>query len=148
MFKSILVPTDGSEVSTKATKQAVSIAQAMKAKIVGLHVYPEFHTVVLYEYMGPVPMMNRKEYVASAKATAENYLSAVENAAKAAGVGYEGVIVAADRIHEAIIKAAKRKKCDLIIMASHGRTGVSGLLLGSVTQKVINQCGLPVLVLR
>jgi nucleotide-binding universal stress UspA family protein len=148
MFKSILVPTDGSEVSTKATQQAVSIAQAMKAKIVGLHVYPEFHTVVLYEYMGPVPMMNRKEYVASAKATAESYLSAVANAAKTAGVGYEGVIVAADRIHEAVIKAAKRKKCDLIIMASHGKKGITGELVGSETARVITNCKIPVLVYR
>lgn len=146
MFKNILVPTDGSEVSAKATKQAVAIAKAMNAKIVGLHVYPEFHTVILYEYMGPVPMMNKKEYTASAKATAENYFSAVENAAKAAGVGYEGVIVAGDHPHEAIIKSAKRKKCDLIIMASHGRTGVSRLLLGSVTQRVLNHSSIPVLV--
>jgi nucleotide-binding universal stress UspA family protein len=148
MFKSILVPTDGSDVSTKATKQAIAIAKTMKAKVVALHVCPEFHSVLEYEYMGPVPMLSRKDYNASAKATAEGYLSAVERAAKTAGVPYDHAIVAADRVHEAIVKTAKKKKCDLIIMASHGRTGLSSLILGSVTQRVLSHSSIPVLVLR
>jgi nucleotide-binding universal stress UspA family protein len=72
----------------------------------------------------------------------------VTKAAKAAGIKAEVVAIAGDRPHEAIIKIAKRKKCDLIIMGSHGRSGVTGILLGSVTQKVLSHSTLPVLVLR
>ena len=148
MFKSILVPTDGSDVSAKATKQAIAIAKGMKAKVVGVHVSPEFHTILENEYMGPVPMMSRREFNASAKAAGEKYLESVARAAKSAGVPFESVVVAADRVHEALIKTAKKKKCDLIIIASHGRTGLSSLILGSVTQRVLSHSNIPVLVLR
>lgn len=148
MFKNVLVPTDGSEISTKAVRQAVEIARAMGAKLVALHAYPEYHAVVLYEYVGPLDVMNKKEYTTNAKAVAESYLATITEAAKAVGVAAESVIVASDVPHEAIIKTAKRKKCDLIIMASHGRRGVAGILLGSVTQKVLTHSDIPVLVLR
>jgi len=148
MFKNVLVPTDGSEVSTKAVKQAVEIAKAMNAKLVAVHAYPAYHAVVLYEYIGPLDVMNKKEYTANAKAAAENFLATVTDAARAAGVEAESVIVESDVPHEAIIKTAKRRKCDLIIMASHGRRGMAGILLGSVTQKVLTHSDIPVLVLR
>jgi nucleotide-binding universal stress UspA family protein len=148
VFRNVLVPTDGSEISGKAVKQAVEVAKAMNAKLIALHAYPEYHAVVLYEYVGSLDVMNKKEYTANARAAAEKFLSAVSEAAKAAGVAAETVIVASDVPHEAIIKTAKRKKCDLIIMASHGRRGVASILLGSVTQKVLTHSDIPVLVLR
>jgi nucleotide-binding universal stress UspA family protein len=148
MFKNLLVPTDGSEISAKAVGQAVEIAKAMNAKLVAFHAYPEYHAVVLYEYVGPLDVMNKHDYTKHARAVAESYLAGAIEAAKAAGVAVEGVIVASDAPHEAIIKTAKRKKCDLVIMASHGRRGVAGILLGSVTQKVLTHSDIPVLVLR
>jgi nucleotide-binding universal stress UspA family protein len=148
MIKHVLVPTDGSELGGKAASQAVDIAKALKAKLTAFHAYPEYRAVLLYEYVGPISAMSRREYVAAAKATAEGYLSKVIDAARAAGLEADGVAVASDYPHEAIIRAAKKNKCDLIIMASHGRRGVSGLLLGSVTQKVLTHSKVPVLVVR
>lgn len=148
MIKHVLVPVDGSELSGKAVAQAVELARALKAKVTGFHAYPEYHAVLLYEYVGPIDAISRKDYIASAKATAENYLATVTKAATAAGLEVDSVVVASDYPHEAIIQTAKKKKCDLIIMASHGRSGVSGLLLGSVTHKVLTHSKIPVLVVR
>jgi len=148
MIKQVLVPTDGSELADKAAAQAIEIARVLKAKVTAFHAYPEYHAVLLYEYVGPVNAMSRRDYVAAAKATAEGYLAKVVKAARAAGLEADGAAVASDYPHEAIIRTAKKKKCDLIIMASHGRRGVSGLLLGSVTQKVLTHSKIPVLVVR
>jgi nucleotide-binding universal stress UspA family protein len=148
MIKQVLVPTDGSDLADKAAAQAVEIARALKARLTAFHAYPEYHAVLLYEYVGPLNALSRKDYVAAAKATAEGYLAKVVRAARAAGVEADSEAVASDYPHEAIIRAAKKKKCDLIIMASHGRSGVAGLLLGSVTQKVLTHSKLPVLVVR
>ncbi len=148
MIKHVLVPVDGSELSGKAAAQAVELAQALKAKLTTLHAYPEYRAVLLYEYVGPIDAISRKDYVAAAKATAEGYLAPVTKAASAAGLEADSVVVASDYPHEAIIRTAKKKKCDLIIMASHGRRGVSGLLLGSVAQKVLTHSKIPVLVVR
>lgn len=98
--------------------------------------------------MAPGGGISRKDYLAIAKPTAERYMEKVTKAARAAGLETDSVPVASDYPHEAVIRAAKRQKCDLIIMASHGRRGVSGLLLGSVTQKVLTHSKIPVLVVR
>ena len=90
------------------------------------------------EYVGPFNLLTRSDYAAKAKATANSYLTTITKAAKTAGIEADIVAIASDRPHEAIIKTAKRKKCDLIIMGSHGRSGVAGILLGSVTQKVLS----------
>ena len=148
MFKNVLVPTDGSELSAKTVKRAVQIAKAMKAKVTALHAYPEPHTSVRYEYVGPFNLKNRRDYASKYNATANSYLTTITKAANTAGVEADSVAMASDRPYEAIIKTAKRKKCDLIIMGSHGRSGVAGILLGSVTQKVLSHSTLPVLVLR
>lgn len=148
MIKHVLVPIDGSELAGKSAAHAVALAKALKAKVTAFHAYPEYRAVLLYEYVGPVNAMSRRDYVAAAKETAEGYLAKVTKAARAAGRETDSVTVASDYPHEAIIRAAKRKGCDLIIMASHGRRGVSGLLLGSVTQKVLTHSKIPVLVVR
>ena len=148
MIKHVLVPTDGSELAAKAATQAIEIARALKAAVTAFHAYPEYHAVVLYEYVGPIEAINRKDYLAAAKSTAEGYVAAVTNAARAAGLEAQSVVAASDYPHEAIIRTARKRKCDLIIMASHGRRGVSGLLLGSVTQKVLTHSRIPVLVVR
>lgn len=148
MVAHVLVPTDGSDIAGKAVAQAVAIAKALKAKVTAFHAYPEYRAVSLYEYMGPIGEISRREYLAAAKATASGYVESVTKAARAAGLEADSVAVASDHPHEAIIRAAKRRKCDLIIMASHGRRGISGLLLGSVTQKVLLHSRIPVLVVR
>jgi nucleotide-binding universal stress UspA family protein len=148
MFKNVLVPTDGSELSARAVKRAVQIAKAMKAKVTALYAYPEIESIGRDGYIGPFNLLTTQRYNAKAQETANNYLAYVTKAAKAAGIEAEVVAIASDRPHEAIIKIAKRKKCDLIIMGSHGRGGVGSVLLGSVTQKVLSHSTLPVLVLR
>jgi nucleotide-binding universal stress UspA family protein len=148
MFKHVLVPTDGSDISAKAVAQAIEIAKSMRARVTAFHAYPEYHAVVLFEYVGPIDVMSRRDYLAAAKSTADRYLAKVINAAIAAGLEADGVATASDYPHEAIIKTARKKKCDLIVMASHGRKGVSGMLLGSVTHKVLTHSAIPVLVVR
>ena len=148
MFKHVLVPTDGSEVSAKTVKRAVQIAKAMKARVTALHAYPELHSVERFDYIGPFNLMNKRDYDARAQEAANSCLAAVTKAAKAAGIKADLVAMASDRPYEAIIRTAKKRKCDLIIMGSHGRSGVAGILLGSVTQKVLSHSTLPVLVLR
>jgi nucleotide-binding universal stress UspA family protein len=148
MFKNVLVPTDGSELSARTGRRAVQIAKALNAKVTAIHAYPQLESIARDEFIGPFNLLNKRRYNAKAQETANRYLATVRKAAKAAGIEAEVVAIASDRPHEAIIKTAKRKKCDLIIMGSHGRSGVASVLLGSVTQKVLSHSTLPVLVLR
>lgn len=145
MYKCILVPTDGSEFCQRAIEQAVNLAKLTQAKIVGVTVTFPLHT-------GTPHMMFPSELRAvlheqTVKEAAEK-LAAVEAAAKAAGVPCETVRKAHDHPWEAIIETAEEKGCDLIVMASHGRRGVSAVVLGSETQKVLTHSKIPVLVVR
>ena len=145
MFKNILVPTDGSKLSEKAVKRAVQLAAQCGAQVHALHVVPKFHT---FTYQSEMLELTAKEFEVSAGARAKEYLSFVERVAKAAGVGSDGAFVFSDQPFQEIIKAAQRRKCDLIVMASHGRRGIEGFLLGSETQKVLTHSRIPVLVYR
>jgi nucleotide-binding universal stress UspA family protein len=145
MFKKILVPTDGSKLSEKAVKKAVQLASETGARIHALHVVPKFHT---FTYQSEMLELTAKEFEASASERAKEYLRYVERVAKAAEVACDGSFSFSDQPYKEIIKAAQRKKCDLIVMASHGRRGIEGLLLGSETQKVLTHSRVPVLVLR
>jgi len=145
MFKNILVPTDGSKLSEKAVRRAVRLAQQTSARINALHVIPRFHT---FTYQSEMLELTAKEYEATASANAKDYLGFVERLAKTANIRCHSEFVFSDQPYQEIIKAAQRKKCDLIVMASHGRRGIEGLLLGSETQKVLTHSRIPVLVLR
>jgi nucleotide-binding universal stress UspA family protein len=90
----------------------------------------------------------REQFAQDAKAQARRLLAVIENAAKEAGVSCDTACTTSDQPYEAIIEIAKEKGCDLIAMASHGRKGVRGLLLGSETQKVLTHSLIPVLVFR
>lgn len=145
MFKQILLPTDGSPLSEAAIRKGVDFARLNNAKVTGLYVAPEFHTVTAdAEMLEATP----SQYEQSRKARADKYLAQITQAAAEAGVECEATFVTSDQPFEAIIATAKEKGCDLIVMASHGRSGLKGLLLGSVTQKVLTHTTLPVLVLR
>lgn len=145
MFKNILVPTDGSKLSDKAVKQAVAIAKQLKAKVTAIHVTPKFHT---FTYQMEMLEATRKEYAEASAQRAEQILQHVERVAGAAGVDCEKVRSSGDQPFEEIIKTATKKGCDLILMASHGRRGIEGFLLGSETQKVLTHSSIPVLVYR
>jgi nucleotide-binding universal stress UspA family protein len=144
MYKRILFPTDGSEITVKALQTALGMARVCGAEISTLAVKEPFPYSAVSE-MQPVPpqeFFDAQERVASAR------VKAVRDAASAAGVVCEAFTVEAEHAWEAILDQAKAQGCDLIVMASHGRRGVSALLLGSETQKVLTHSTLPVLVVR
>jgi nucleotide-binding universal stress UspA family protein len=147
MFKHILVPTDGSKLSAKAAKQAVKLAKALGARITGFYAAPDYTSTYYGDgYILRAPSAEAQAEVAQKQA--RKCLSAIEVEAEVEKVPCEVFHVVSDSPYEAIIDAAKKKKCDLIFMASHGRRGLSGLVLGSETQKVLIHSKIPVLVCR
>ena len=147
MYK-ILLPTDGSDLSQKAVKQCMPFAKALSAKIIGLHVIPEFHMSMDEGFVVPTSPAIKKRVEEESKARAQQIMASVEQEAKGAGLEYECIVGINDTIYEEIIKTAEKQNCDLIMMASHGHAGVASLLLGSETAKVLTHTKLPVLVLR
>jgi len=145
MFKHLLVPTDGSAMSMGAVRMAVGLAKEFDAKITGIHVIPEFH---LLTYDTELLADTRTEHARHARNHAERYLAFIEQAATDAAVLCETTWLVNDHPYEAIVNAAQERHCDLIVMASHGRRGMEGLLIGSETQKVLIHSRIPVLVYR
>ena len=145
MFKHILVPTDGSRLSEKAVRQAIQLARQLKARVTALHVIPKYHT---FTYQPEMLEMTPGEYEKSGVEHANRYLRFAQRIAASAGVDCDVAHVSSDQPYKEIIKVAQRKGCDLILMASHGRRGIEGFLLGSETQKVLTHGHTPVLVYR
>ena len=144
MFKRVLVPTDGSEITTKAVNTAVSLAKSMGSTVYAICVKEPFPYSAISE-MQPTPP---QEFFDAQERIAAKRVQAVAEACKAAGVACQTHTVEALHPWEAIIDHARRMECDLMVMASHGRRGVSALLLGSETQKVLTHSSVPVLVVR
>ena len=144
MYKRILVPTDGSDISAKAVGVAAQLAKLHGAELNTLSVKEPFPYSMVTE-MQPVPpqeFYDAQERIAAAR------VKAVVEAATAAGLDCAGHTIEALHPWEAITDHAKNQGCDLIVMATHGRRGVSALLLGSETQKVLTHCAVPVLVVK
>ena len=147
MFKHILVPTDGSELSINAITHAVSFAREAGARITFFCAIQP--TPKMYYGMGSIfdahmPVTFRE----TMQNTTQDILDAAEKLALEAGVECSKAMLVSEEPYEAIIEAAKQHGCDLIFMASHGRRGITGLLLGSETQKVLTHSTIPVLVHR
>ena len=145
MFTNILLPTDGSELSNAAILQGIQFAKSLNAKITGLHVIMPYASLFIGARIFDV---SETQYLTEARLQAEDYLAVIERAAHEAGVTCDTVYVNANHAYEAIIQTAQAKECDCIVMASHGRKGVQGLLIGSETTKVLTHTKLPVLVLH
>ncbi len=145
MFKHILLPTDGSPSSEAAIRDGIRFAKSIGARVTGLHVtplnHPSFHDM-------QVPAEVLEQIALRLKALSGTCLSAIQAAAEKVGVACELVQKSNDAPHDAIVRVAEEKGCDLILMASHGRKGVSALLIGSETQKVLTHSKIPVLVYR
>ncbi len=148
MYKHILVPTDGSTLSLKAAKAAAQLGRAVKARITAIYVIEPYLPPMGAEGMAFYSAYSPEEYELGMRKAAAKALAKVEAVARAARVKYDAVTVIQDNPWKAIIKTASAKKCDLIVMASHGRRGLAGLLLGSETQKVLTHSKTPVLVCR
>jgi len=145
MIKRILIPTDGSKLSEESAKYGVLLAKATKADITALHVSSKFHTSS--DVMDLVSATSDQYSIESNK-EATKYLARVKKIADDAGVTCDVVHVGSDYPFKEIISAAEMRTCDLIVMASHGRLGAVGMLLGSQTQKVLTHSKIPVLVYR
>jgi nucleotide-binding universal stress UspA family protein len=150
MFKNILVPTDGTKLSAKAVKVAINIAKAFDAKITMLHVMPGNQMFLDDGFVVPRSASRSlsTQFKKQAGALSKELIEKVRAEVAAAGVDCEAVSVVSGSPYEAIVKRATKSKCDLIVMASHGRKGLAGLLLGSETNKVLVHSKFPVLVVR
>lgn len=145
MYKRILLPTDGSEASERAVLAGIDFARDAGAEVVAMTATPAFHAITADTEMLE---QTRQQYEDSAGRAAQRRLDEIVALARDAGVPCSSVQVVSDNPHEAIIATARDRLCDLIIMASHGRRGLKGLLLGSETQKVLVHSAIPVLVHR
>jgi nucleotide-binding universal stress UspA family protein len=145
MYKNILLPTDGSELADKAVKSGIAFAKETNAKITVLTVSAPFH---VFTFNTQAVEDTQEEYRKRMQEHITKTLQVVAGAAKAAGVACEAVHLEHEHPYQAIIDTAKAKDCDLIIMASHGRRGISAIVLGSETLKVLTHSKIPVLVHR
>lgn len=147
MFKHILLPTDGSPVANKAVKAGIALARQLGARVTGYYAMERVPPPVYAEGYIPDPQTlalwdkRTREY-------AEKQIAAMAKLAKAARVRFQGVCAKADSPAEGIVRTARRKGCDSIFMASHGRSGIAKLVMGSVTDRVIRTSGVPVIVYR
>lgn len=143
MFKHILLPVDGSALSLRAADMGIALAARVGARVHGLHVLDPFPAI---GYFAQVIQASRSDYDQAAVGRAEQYLAEVSKRARAAAVPCDSSHEFDHRPYCAIIDAARKHHCDLIVMASHGWRGLDRLLLGSETQKVLLHGNLPVLV--
>jgi len=149
MYTHILLPVDGSPQSHKAEKECIAFAKAVGARITVLHVVSHFQLgVQRWGAYKSIYQKIEKEHEDESKERARTMISDLETRARAAGVKCDSLIVVGGHPYEEIIDKAQAKKCDLIMMASHGHTGISAMLLGSETVKVLTHAKVPVLVVR
>ena len=146
MYKHILVPTDGSELSQGAIGQAVQLARLLDARMTVLYVQPECPRPMGGEAftMGPF----KEEFLRNTAAATNEVFEQAKSLIATSGVNCKYATATSDAPWEVIISSARSEACDLIFMASHGRSGLAGLLIGSQTQKVLTHCKVPVLVCR
>jgi nucleotide-binding universal stress UspA family protein len=147
MYKRILVATDGSTLSKKAVRSAIDLAGFVGAELVALYVVPRYPV----SYFEGGITISTQDVARTEKQWADKgqaVVDAVQLQAQGAGLKAKAVIARSDLVAESIISAAKKHKCDLIVMASHGRKGIKRILLGSETQHVLTHSSVPVLVLR
>jgi nucleotide-binding universal stress UspA family protein len=146
MYKHILLPTDGSALSQVAIDRGLQFAKAIRAKVTGFYVMVE-RQPDSFEEFAPVEV-KAPELDEVAREEADKYLKAIVDKARALGVVCETYSMRHASPHQAIITFATQTGCDLIVMASHGRKGITGELVGSETARVITGCKIPVLVYR
>jgi nucleotide-binding universal stress UspA family protein len=146
MFKHLLIPTDGSELSKEAVRSGIRLAHELGAKVTALYVMPDYNALIY----GAEALLtiNAAEFDAHVQKYADKALHLAEHLAREQNVPCATVRTASASIYRAIVKQAQDLDCDLICMASHGRKGISELLLGSETQKVLTHSSIPVLVHR
>jgi nucleotide-binding universal stress UspA family protein len=144
MYSHILISIDGSEHASRAAEHALCLARSLDAQVTAVSVIPPWAKVAGYDAVWYSDTLYRER----AQATAEHHLAEIRQAAKEHAVPLEATVVEADQPYLGILDTAQKRGCDLVVMGSHGRSGLSALLLGSVTSKVLMHGTLPVLVCR
>ena len=145
MFKSILVPTDGSKLSDQAVRQALQLAKSLGASVVALHVTAPFHVLAV---SASALNATREQCEKNDAAFAQQIFDRITGMARELGVALTCVSRTGEHIWQEIIMAAEKYRCDAICMASHGRSGLTGMLIGGETSKVLTHSKIPVLVCR
>lgn len=148
MFKKILIPTDGSPLSAQAANKGVCLARQIGAEVVAVYVTQPFAATVGFDGMAAAYAITDEDYEKTAAEQAQKYLQAVLDRAATAGVTATSRTVSSFNVADGIVQASNDNGCDLIFIGSHGRTGLSRLLLGSVTVKVLGLARMAVLVYR
>ena len=149
MYKHILVPTDGSKLAARGIREAVRLAKSLKARITGVHVglpfEPPIYSEAVMFYSGP---FSRAQYEKIVKKMADKHLAKIKRQAQAAGVRCQTVMVTDYAPWRGLLRTARARKCDVVVMATHGRGAVGGALLGSETTRLLAHSRIPVLVVR
>jgi nucleotide-binding universal stress UspA family protein len=146
MFKHILIPTDGSPLSARAIRTGLRLARQTGARVTGYHAADPVRAQYGEGFAASTEML--RELRQRQREAARKHLAPLERAARAAGVPFSVLTDTPDTAYEGIVRAAKKAKCDAIVMASHGRGGLASALLGSVTQEVLARSKIPVMVTR
>jgi len=144
MFKKILVPSDGSKLAHGAAEFAADLAKVHGASVVGLYVIDPFP----YIGIGDASAAGLQAYMGEAQAAADRSLGDIQACCEARGVAFAADTIERNSTYEGILETAQDEGCDLIVMGSHGRTGVKALILGSVAQKVLTYAKVPVLIIK
>lgn len=148
MFKKILIPTDGSPLSVQSANAGITFAKSVGAEVVGLYVTQPFAATIGFDGMAAAYAITDESYEKAAAEQASQYLKAIADRAETAGVKVQTCSVSNFNVADGIVQAAQEQHCDLIFIGSHGRSGLSRLLLGSVTAKVLSLSHTAVLVYR
>ena len=147
MFRHILVPTDGSAVSTRAEKTAIDLAKKFRARVTIVHVMPPYSPQRLGEIRGlGTEPLSKQEYEKVTEKRGKAAVRRVSTRAKRAGVRHDVVLAMDDTPGDALVRTAAESGCDLIVMASHSRVGIERIFLGSVASDVLSGTRIPVLV--
>jgi nucleotide-binding universal stress UspA family protein len=148
MFKKILIPTDGSPLSIQAANAGITFARSVGAEVVALYVTQPFAATIGFDGMAAAYAITDEEYEKAMAEQAEKYLKHISDRADTAGVKVTTRSVSNFNVADGIVQAAADEHCDLIFIGSHGRSGLSRLLLGSVTAKVLTLSTIATLVFR
>jgi nucleotide-binding universal stress UspA family protein len=148
MFKKVLIPTDGSALAAQSANAGISFARSVGAEVVALYVGQPFAATIGFDGMAAAYAITDEDYEKASAEQAKKYLKAVVDRAETAGVKVSAESVTNFNVADGIVDAATKHNCDLIFMGSHGRSGLSRLLLGSVTAKVLSLAHVAVLVYR
>jgi nucleotide-binding universal stress UspA family protein len=146
MFKHILIPTDGSELARAAVRRGIDLAKILGAQVTQITVDEPFTMIAVEDPL--LWVQTQEQYLRATAKRAETILKVGEQYAESKGIKVTSLHAYDASIHDAILQAAKKAGCDLIVMGSHGRKGVVALILGSTTYKVLAHAQIPVLVNR